>query len=77
MVQVLLDAEMERLENQQKANFLTELRDLDVDNTRYLVAKQPQFRAENEIVIAPAQNINPWTATSSSAAKHFFNLLYS
>lgn len=57
-MQVLLDAEMDKLENQQKSSFLKELRGLNVDNTRYLIAKQPQFCAENEIVVSPAQNIS-------------------
>ena len=58
MLQVLLDVEMKQLENEQKSTFLTKLNNLDVDNTRYLVAKQPHFRAENEIVVAPSKKIN-------------------
>lgn len=53
-----LDAEMEKMENEQKSGYLKELHGLGVDNTRYLVAKRPTFQAQNEVVVSPAQNIN-------------------
>ena len=56
--QVLLEAEMDKLENNQKASYLKELCGLNVDNTRYLVAKRPIFQAEKEVVVSPAPNIN-------------------
>ena len=65
-MQVSLDTEMEKLENSQKADFLEHLKNLDVSNTRYLVAKQPQFQADREIVISPNQNIVPKPAIVST-----------
>ena len=56
--QVLLEAEMDKLENNQKASYLKELCGLNVDNTRYLVAKRPIFQTEKEVVVSPAPNIN-------------------
>ncbi len=45
---------MEKAENEQNAKFLAELRDLGVDMTKYLVALQPEFVPEKEIIVGPA-----------------------
>ena len=43
--------EVERKEHQLKAAHLESLKDLGVDMTRYLVARQPQFGPEKEVIV--------------------------
>ena len=49
---------MQQLENKEDSEFLGQLHDLGVDNTQYLVAKQPHFRVEKEIVVAPSKKVS-------------------
>ncbi|CAI8029915.1 hypothetical protein GBAR_LOCUS16979 [Geodia barretti] len=50
--------EVEKKEHQLKAAHLESLRELGVDMTRYLVARQPQFGPEKEVIVgAPTSTI--------------------
>ena len=52
--------EVERKEHQLKAGHLESLRELGVDMTRYLVACQPQFGPEKEVIVgAPSSTVPP------------------
>ncbi|XP_064395778.1 uncharacterized protein LOC135342867 [Halichondria panicea] len=54
MKEVEVRVDVEKAENEQNAKFLAELRDLGVDMTKYLVALQPEFVPEKEIIVGPA-----------------------
>lgn len=45
---------VEKAENEQQAKYLSELQGLEVDMTKYLVALQPEFVPEKEIIVGPA-----------------------
>ena len=50
--------EVERKEHQLRAAHLESLRELGVDMTRYLVARQPQFGPEKEVIVgAPTATV--------------------
>jgi len=53
-VQVEMRVEVEKSENEQEAAFLSQLRGLGVDMTKYLVALQPEFVPEKEVIVGPA-----------------------
>ena len=46
--------ELEKLENEQKAAYLSQLKSRGVDMTKYLIALQPEFVPEKEIIVGPA-----------------------
>lgn len=48
---------LEKMENEQKAEFLRKLQELGVDMTRYLVALRPEFVPEKEVIVGPAANV--------------------
>lgn len=54
MAEIEMRVEVEKAENEQKAAFLAELRSLGVDMTKYLVALQPEFVPEKEVIVGPA-----------------------
>ena len=56
-MQVELDVEVEKKANDQMAAFLEKLRELGVDSTQYVVAVQPEFTADKEIVVAPSVKV--------------------
>lgn len=53
-MQVELEVEMDKLENEQKAFFLRQLEEQGVDMTKYVLAIQEDFVPEKEIVVGPA-----------------------
>lgn len=54
LFQVELEVEMDKLENEQKTNFLKKLQEQGVDMTRYTLALQEEFVPEKEIIVGPA-----------------------
>ena len=52
-----MKVELEKMENEQKAEFLRKLQELGVDMTRYLVALRPEFVPEKEVVVGPAAKV--------------------
>ena len=53
-LQVEMNVEVEKAKNEQETAFLAELRSLGVDMTKYLVALQPEFVPEKEVIVGPA-----------------------
>lgn len=54
MKEVSVRVELEKAENERKTRYLTELKRLGVDMTKYLVALQPEFVPEKEVIVGPA-----------------------
>ena len=52
-----LEADLEKQHNKQKSEFLSQLRGLGVDTTTYLVALQPEFSADNELIVSPPKSV--------------------
>ena len=62
----LTKLEVERKEHLQKAAYLQSLKDLGVDMTKYLVALQPHFAPEKEVIVGgPAATVAPSTRTTT------------
>ena len=52
-----MEVELEKVENEQKTEFLHKLQELGVDMTRYLVALRPEFVPEKEVIVGPAARV--------------------
>ena len=57
--------EVERKAHQLKAAHLESLRELGVDMTRYLVARQPQFGPEKEVIVGAPTSTLPSNHSST------------
>lgn len=57
--------EVERKEHQLKTAHMESLKQLGVDMTRYLVARQPQFGPEKEVIVGKPASTTPWPSHSS------------
>ncbi len=52
-LQVDLQVELERTENDQKAQFLQSLQDLGVDMTRYMLAIRKELAPTRDVIVGP------------------------
>ncbi len=50
----MLEVEMDKRENEQKAKFLHQIKKLGVDMTQYMLALQEEIVPRREIIVGPA-----------------------
>jgi hypothetical protein len=67
-MQVEMEVELDKEENEQKAFYLKKLQALGVDMTKYMLAIQEDFVPEKEIIMGPAaREVNLEDLLQSSA----------